>query len=72
MTQKLHARKIIRIEEPDIESRSEICIRDAIGHAMMIIQNLLRGVELKPKDKMMVDIRILVESEDTDILQKDV
>ena len=63
MIQKLHARKIIRVEQPDIESRSGICVRDAVGHAMMMIQGLLRGVELKPKDKMTVDVRILVESE---------
>ena len=63
MIQKLHARKIITILEPDTEARSDICIRDAVGHAMMVIQGLLRGVELKPKDKMTVDVRILVESE---------
>jgi len=62
MIQKLHARKIITILEPDAEARSGICVRDAVGHAMIVIENLLRGVELKPKDKMTVDVRILVEN----------
>lgn len=61
MTYKLHVRKIITIQEPDTESRSDICVRDAVGHAMLIIQNLLRDIPLKPKNEMIVDIRILVK-----------
>ena len=61
MIHQLHEKKTITIAVPDTEDRSDICIRDSVGHAMMIIYNMLQSMDLKPKDVMTIDIRVLVE-----------
>ena len=58
---KLHKRSVITVLEPDIPDRTLICVNDAIGRVMVIMDQLLKEADLQPKDQMTVDIRVMIE-----------
>ncbi len=60
---KLHKRAIIRVQQPDSSPvhRTQRCVTDAIGDAMLITHLMLEKADLQPGDELTVDVRILIE-----------
>ena len=58
---KLHKRTVFSVPNTDDPDRMNFISNDVRDNAMMVTFNLLKDEEFKSEDKVIVDVRILIE-----------